>query len=103
MAGPNGCFRVPVAAGEHGRKNRGCRSPPVRARGALSAPGELGERRFLREAQEGVGGSGAAFSLVTFFWPGKRKTPAVGQPPTSSRSIIAERRFDLNLTRKRDQ
>jgi len=35
-------------------------------------------------SREAAGGSGAAFSLVTFFWPGKRKLPAVGQPPTSS-------------------
>src|SRR3990170_1401704 len=100
MAGPNGCFRVPVAAAEHRSKNRGCRSPPVRARGALSAPGELGERRFLREAQgsrEAAGGFGAAFSLVTFFWPCKRKTPAVGQPPTSSFSD--HRRKAIQLAR----
>jgi hypothetical protein len=50
----------------------------------IFAPGELGERRFSREAQEGVGGSGVSFFLVTFSWTRKKKSPAVGQPPTSS-------------------
>ena len=47
------------------------------------ATGELGERRFSREAQEGIGGSGVSFSLLTFSWTSKRKSAAVGQPPTS--------------------
>jgi hypothetical protein len=46
-------------------------------------PGELGERRFRREAQEVFGGSGAPFLLVAFLWVNKEKRPAVGQPPTS--------------------
>ena len=36
-----------------------------------------------REAQGVVAPSGVAFSLVTFFWRSKRKSLAVGQPPTS--------------------
>jgi len=47
------------------------------------APGELGERRFRREAQEAVGGSGVSFLSVAFLWISKEKLPAVGQPPTS--------------------
>jgi len=50
----------------------------------VHAPGELGERRFWREAQEEVGGSGACFLLVPFLCTSKEKEPAVGQPPTSS-------------------
>ena len=30
---------------------------------------------------------GAAFSLVTFSWPRKRKLPAVGQPPTNYNAV----------------
>jgi hypothetical protein len=58
-----GVFKIPVAAAEHRSPPRGIREPFDRARGALCAPGELGERRGGREAQEGVGGAG-----VCFFW-----------------------------------
>jgi len=78
-----GVFKIPVAAAEHRSPPRGLREPFDRARGALCAPGELGERRGGREAQEGVGGAGVSFLLVTFLWTSKEKSPAVGQPPTS--------------------
>jgi hypothetical protein len=45
--------------------------------GYIFAPGELGERRFSREAQEAVGGSGVSFLLVTFLWTSKEKSPRV--------------------------
>ena len=76
-------FSGPVAAAEHRSRNWGRRETFDRARGAFFAPGELGERRFRREAQGDVGGSGASFFLVTFSWTSKKKSPAVGQPPTS--------------------
>jgi hypothetical protein len=41
---------------------------------------------------EGLGGSGVAFSLVSFFWLSKRKKLAVGQHPT-----IWYNRYSLNL------
>ncbi len=78
-------FPVPVAAAEHRSPPRGIREPFDRARGAYFAPGELGERRGGREAQEAVGGAGVSFLLVTFLWTSKEKSPAVGQPPTSMR------------------
>ena len=46
-------------------------------RARVHAPGELGERRFRREAQEGVGGSGAFF-LWFLSLHEQRKKPARG-------------------------
>jgi len=51
-------------------------APQIGAPG-VHAPGELGERRFRREAQEAVGGSGVSFLLVTFLWTSKEKSPRV--------------------------
>jgi hypothetical protein len=42
-----------------------------------SAPGELGERRFSREAQEGVGGSGRRFLSSISFGRTKEMDPRV--------------------------
>jgi len=42
-----------------------------------SAPGELGERRFFREAQEGVGGSGRRFLSSISFGRTKEMEPRV--------------------------
>ncbi len=56
----------------------------------FSAPGELGERpaaarRAGHRAPCARRSDRGAFSLVTFSWAYKRKSPAVGQPPTSTR------------------
>jgi len=45
----------------------------------------VARRPVAREAQGVFAGSGVSFSLVTFSWTNKRKSPAVGQPPTSKR------------------
>jgi len=71
-------FKIPVAAAEHRSPPRGIRETPDRARGALFAPGELGERRGGREAQEDVGGSGACFLLVSFLCTSKDKETCRG-------------------------
>ena len=65
------------------------RAADRRAPGACwkCAPGELGERRGGREAEEEVGGSGVPFLLVAFLWASKEKRRAVGQPPTSYTSL----------------
>jgi hypothetical protein len=45
--------------------------------GYIFAPGELGERRFRREAQGVFGGSGVSFLLVTLLWTSKEESPRV--------------------------
>jgi len=62
-------FSNPVAAAEHRSPPRGCRETFDRARGAYYAPGELGERRGGREAEEKVGGS-ARIIGVRVSYPG---------------------------------
>jgi len=58
----------------------------------MARPSRASLRPRPEGAREGsrVAPSGAAFSLVTFSWPHKRKSPAVGQPPTSSFSSSAK-------------
>jgi hypothetical protein len=99
-------FRAPVAAAEHRSRNReqraACLSPRVRrsihgspvdfhaaerarrgsARPGCIAPGELGERpaearRAGNRAQYARRSDRVSFSLVTFSWTSKRKSPRV--------------------------
>ena len=99
-------FQPPSEQAEQRSALRRVREPPVRARAAL-----LSGRR-VRLAPERVSSAGhralcarrsdrGVFLLVAFLCTNKEKLPAVGQPPTSSRSIIAERRFDKNPTNNR--
>jgi hypothetical protein len=62
--------------------------------GYIFAPGESGSRPVARGAQGTARivrgeATGAAFSLVTFSWPNKRKSPAAGQPPASYKNAAA--------------
>jgi hypothetical protein len=55
----------------------------------VHAPGELASARLKRGAQgttRCMGGeaTGVSFLLVTFLWTSEEKSPAVGQPSTSS-------------------
>src|SRR4030067_1472069 len=56
-------------------------APDLRGR----MPRKISAGPKARGAQGWVAPSGAAFLLVTFLWPRKEKSPAVGQPPTSTR------------------
>ena len=105
------CFRIPVARAEY-RSPTGsiqaspCLSPrrvvcarrvgerPVgRGRGGVvedspvdCPPAERVRRIVTHPGHEGeVARSGVSFLLVTFLWTSKEKSPAVGQPPTSTR------------------
>jgi len=73
---------TPVGASRASSKAGSIRETFDRARGALCAPGELGERpaaarRAGNRAYFARRSDRAAFSLVTFFWPDKRKSPRV--------------------------
>jgi len=80
---PVGASRAPSEAGSR-------REPFDRARAALCAAGELGERpaearRTGNRANCARRSDRGGFLLVTFLCPSKEKSPAVGQPPTSTR------------------
>src|SRR3989338_9438056 len=86
----HGVFWVPVWRKPEHRKALGER--PEGGADRMSAPDLRGRmpRKIsagpkARGAQGWVAPSGAAFLLVTFLWPHKEKSPAVGQPPTSTR------------------
>src|SRR5581483_1511233 len=73
----------PVERAEHRSLSRGVSRDRDRARAAFCAAGELVSRRVRRGAQgtasffEGASDR-VAFSLVTFFWRSKRKSPGGG-------------------------
>ena len=76
-----GGFQTPYCAPEHRSRNRGCHETFDRARGALFAPGELGERRFRREAQRGFRAIRGVLSLGDFSLHEQREVaPAVREP-----------------------
>src|SRR3990170_6440465 len=58
-------------------------APDLRGR----MPRKISAGPKARGAQGWVAPSGAAFLLVTFLRPRKEKSPAVGQPPTSTRRL----------------
>jgi len=91
---------IPVGASRAPSKAGGSRETFDRARGALWAPGELGEcpaaaRRAGNCPVCGRRSDRGAFSLVTFSCAHKRKSPAVGQPPTSNTRPQAARQHKL--------
>ena len=57
--------------------------------GAFLRSASSARARTRREAQVLLGGSGAAFFLVTFSWPNKKKRPACGAEAALSFSSIA--------------
>jgi hypothetical protein len=78
-------FRVPVARAEYRSPSGGFQASPCSSRAASFSGRRVGERPFGRGTEEEVARSGVSFLLVTFLWTSKEKSPAVGQPPTSTR------------------
>ena len=74
----DGFFRVPVARAEYRSPSGSFQASPCLSRAALFAADELASARSGEERKEGVARSGVSFSLVTFSWTSKRKSPWVG-------------------------
>ena len=74
----DGFFRVPVARAEYRSPSGSFQASPCLSRAALFAADELASARSGEERKEGVARFGVSFSLVTFSWTSKRKSPWVG-------------------------
>src|SRR3990170_1142641 len=85
------CCSRPQGLAEHRRQRKhrsevcGFLGSPYGAPAHRKVPGVRPGLFAEQDAQRKVAPSGAAFLLVTFLWPRKEKSPAVGQPPTSTR------------------
>jgi hypothetical protein len=91
--------QLPLEQAEHHRARGGVSRDAVRARSERFPRSASSSRARLDRGAQGTAralfasgeATGVAFSLVTFFWPHKRKSLAVGQPPTSTYSNIDNR------------
>jgi len=76
---------LPVARAEYRSPSGGMQASPVFESSRVVCGRRVGERPLGRGTQGVSARSRASFSLVTFSWTSTRKSPAVGQPPTSAR------------------
>ena len=79
------CFRIPVARAEYRSPTGSIQASPCLSPRRVVCARRVGERPVGRGTQGVFARSGVSFSLVPFSWTSKRKEPAVGQPPTSTR------------------